>query len=810
MRLIELRLQNFRQFRHAEVVFSPGLTAIVGPNGSGKTTLLEAITWALYGENRKTRDTLRYFYADPNEPTAVKLTFALGESLFLVERNLRTATLKQTYPKESSLASGLRPVTEKVERLLNLTYEQFKNSYYTEQKDLTFLRFSRTGREQEEIARMLGYDLIRTAAQKARDKANEFRAAYSALVPSLSAFADAQNHYDEALKTVEIARQEVLHLTEIEKSLSEKYQQAKQESLIAQNVINLSQQVEAQKRNLKNLKEQLKDLEEDIQSALSMKARRESLQPIAEEYEKLLARQKELRQIQDLFRERLRLETTAKTLSEQLQTLKSELQGVPPNAHDAERLATNLQKHFEHAKQTYENKGRKLHEEKTHALAQVKSLLNEVKRIQRDLEQLQRSVKEGRCPTCGQPLPEGRLPQESHLQAELLQKNGNLQQAENTLRNIEKQIARWEKERETVARAEQAYREAKEALQMEIQRMRLWKQNEEKARKIQNLIAECQQKIAKLPHHVDENLLRQIETQLEQNEPAWREFQQLASIEETLKTLQTRREKTLQQKEENEYQCQELENQISTFGMSLKEASDAINRFADVQSQWQKAQSDLRVAQNQLQNEIKHLAETEQRLKECQKIQKEAERLASQRLLYETLREALETWRITLNAQTLPLLEAYAGEFLALLSGNRYDHVTLDEHFEPTLYEDNIAKPVISGGEQDLLALALRLALARLIQERSGQPLSLLILDEVFGSLDPERRRSVLEQLEALRGSFEQILAISHIEQINEAADRCLLVQYDPLKKESHIAEYLPEFQPTSSPPVNGMQVVME
>ena len=50
---------------------------------------------------------------------------------------------------------------------------------------------------------------------------------------------------------------------------------------------------------------------------------------------------------------------------------------------------------------------------------------------------------------------------------------------------------------------------------------------------------------------------------------------------------------------------------------------------------------------------------------------------------------------------------------------------------------------MISGGEEDIANLALRLAISQMIAERAGQPLSLLVLDEIFGSLDEDRRHAV-------------------------------------------------------------------
>lgn len=49
MRLLRLRLVNFRQHADTEIAFGDGITGIIGPNGSGKTTLLEALAWAFYG-----------------------------------------------------------------------------------------------------------------------------------------------------------------------------------------------------------------------------------------------------------------------------------------------------------------------------------------------------------------------------------------------------------------------------------------------------------------------------------------------------------------------------------------------------------------------------------------------------------------------------------------------------------------------------------------------------------------------------------------------------------------------------------------
>ena len=95
------------------------------------------------------------------------------------------------------------------------------------------------------------------------------------------------------------------------------------------------------------------------------------------------------------------------------------------------------------------------------------------------------------------------------------------------------------------------------------------------------------------------------------------------------------------------------------------------------------------------------------------------------------------------------------------------------------MLEDGIPKPVISGGEEDLANLVLRLAISQMIAERAGQQFSLLVLDEVFGSLDELRRHNVVELLRKLQDRFEQVILITHIESVREGLDQVISVRYN-------------------------------
>jgi exonuclease SbcC len=103
----------------------------------------------------------------------------------------------------------------------------------------------------------------------------------------------------------------------------------------------------------------------------------------------------------------------------------------------------------------------------------------------------------------------------------------------------------------------------------------------------------------------------------------------------------------------------------------------------------------------------------------------------------------------------------------------------IDDAYNILVLDEGEEKPVISGGEEDVANLVLRLSLSQMIAERAGHPLSLLILDEVFGSLDVARRDNVVQLLHHLEDRFEQVILITHIDGIRESLDQVLRVEYD-------------------------------
>ena len=159
--------------------------------------------------------------------------------------------------------------------------------------------------------------------------------------------------------------------------------------------------------------------------------------------------------------------------------------------------------------------------------------------------------------------------------------------------------------------------------------------------------------------------------------------------------------------------------------------------------------------------------------------EREAEAVGVELALHQELDRALTDLRTDLNAALRPDLSELASGFLRDLTNGRYTDLELDEDYGATLLDDGDPKAVISGGEEDVANLALRLAISQMIAERAGQPLSLLILDEIFGSLDEDRRAAVVDLLRSLADRFPQVILITHVDSVREGFDRVVRVGFD-------------------------------
>jgi exonuclease SbcC len=133
--------------------------------------------------------------------------------------------------------------------------------------------------------------------------------------------------------------------------------------------------------------------------------------------------------------------------------------------------------------------------------------------------------------------------------------------------------------------------------------------------------------------------------------------------------------------------------------------------------------------------------------------------------------DLLSEFRNTVVTSVGPRLAAQAADLFGELTDHEYDTIEVD----PETYQLQIGDggrlyglDRFSGSEIDLANLALRVAISEHIHFQSGGSVGLLVLDEVFGPLDEDRKARMLIALERLRGRFRQVLVVTHDSEIKE------------------------------------------
>jgi len=129
-----------------------------------------------------------------------------------------------------------------------------------------------------------------------------------------------------------------------------------------------------------------------------------------------------------------------------------------------------------------------------------------------------------------------------------------------------------------------------------------------------------------------------------------------------------------------------------------------------------------------------------------------------------------DTTRETILKAIRPRTESFMQKILPILTSDRYHYVEIGDDYKLKVYtsfkKEPLEKNIFSGGTQDQLSLALRLAfaMATLPQDKGIQP-KFIFLDEPLGSFDEDRAKGLLYLLTEgeVAEHFDQIFLITHV-----------------------------------------------
>jgi exonuclease SbcC len=161
-------------------------------------------------------------------------------------------------------------------------------------------------------------------------------------------------------------------------------------------------------------------------------------------------------------------------------------------------------------------------------------------------------------------------------------------------------------------------------------------------------------------------------------------------------------------------------------------------------------------------------------------LQKQVKDLNDEIELLKLTRTLIAEYVVYLMQVVRSRLEGEVSRIISEITGGRYEQVLLDEDFNLLVRDVDNDYPIdrFSGGEQDDIAVALRIALSRYLAElHQVHESTFLIFDEIFGSQDEERRNNLLTALRTQESRFPQILLISHIAEMQGEFENTLVIE---------------------------------
>ncbi|MDB4950257.1 MAG: hypothetical protein JWM27_2906 [Gemmatimonadetes bacterium] len=807
MRLSTLRLRNFRQHADTRIAFRGGLTGIIGPNGAGKSTILEGIAWAIYGAAaaRGTNDTIKFARAGARTRVEAEVEFALGGHEYRV---LRTLTHAEVFLDggPTPVAATLGGATAYLQTRIGMSREEFFNTYFTGQKELQFLATMGPAERGRFLSQVLGYERLRRAQDLARARRSELRSEIKGLRAALgdreAVHAEklaAEKRVSEALAAMEFAARDAEEAAAAAKGLAPKWEAAQ---AARDRHRELAHAAETAAREVEDA---LREVERADAELAAIAAAEAELAPLRAELSELPAAQGECDRLAELSRQEERRKALAaqlKDLDEQVARTVERLEKVETAPELERRFAEELVRlraeRVEAERALEEGKTAWLRD-KQDANTKLLAYRDRGRELREQIRQVREMGTEGPCPTCGRPMGKDfeRILDEMEDQwAAVVQDgkwwNSRVEQLEEKPEDVAALEERARDLAEQVDAASRKHTRCEEAVK-ELAALRAEQEERETRR------ATVRTELKAVPTGYDAALHRRADERLKALQAT---RARSARLEETVgrraardaerAAAELRRATAVTRGAEAEAERVRLAFSEDAFAALRAEHQAAADRARAAELRVSDLRGDVRSAEQTLQAAVRAETQYRQRAREVE------ERELDHRY-HDELDAALSELRAELNAQVRPELSEIASAFLAQLTDGRYTAMEIDDAYNILVLDEGEEKPVISGGEEDVANLVLRLSLSQMIAERAGHPLSLLILDEVFGSLDVARRDNVVQLLHHLEDRFEQVILITHIEGIRESLDQVLRVDFDErtgtsiVREESFSGDDLPE-----------------
>jgi exonuclease SbcC len=770
--LKRLSLRNYRVYEdQLDLDLPPGLIGIYGPNGSGKSTLLEAILFALWGRARTAKEDVRT--AGVGGDCVAEVTFEHEGHLYVVRRSLSgiNLTAKATVQCDGlAMAEGVRDAGRYLHQILGMDDAAFRASVFAEQKQLAAFSERTPSQRRDLVLQLLGITPLDVARDAARKDAREVRQSHDRLRAMLPDVDQLRVQAADAAAAAEAA----VVVAETEEAAAAA---ARQRMVAAEEAFGrldrLRQEYDALVIEGRAARAQL---DEATAAVGALEAEQEALVEAAAELERLLPRSSGLTEAE------ARLEFVAAVVSAERALTAVVVPPEPPAPDTA--AVEEAQRSLDAARAASAG-----------IVGQIDAVAAELARARAQAARSADLSGAADCPLCGQALGDAFEQVQAHRAAEVDEAEARLSVLARSRVGVERAL--------TVARSEFTARREEESQRRQARQ--IWDQAQTRrtaaeeglagalsalgdvseAQWVADLIGPggslsvgpaagsggAEASPADLGRVSLVPLLAALRADVERRRAAAAAVQRLQGRLERRTTVISQLERARDRSAESEHRVMVLRDKLRSLGFDKEALATAAVVLTEAQAadHWAaRAAGDARLAAERA---IANAGGEARRLADGEAQHAQLATMADDSRHLGRMAELLHAFRNTIVATVGPRLAVQAAELFGELTDREYDRLEVD----PETYELQICDggrvfglDRFSGSEVDLANLALRVAISEHVRFQSGGTVGLLVLDEVFGPLDEDRKARMLQALERLKGRFRQVLVVTHDADIKE------------------------------------------
>jgi exonuclease SbcC len=240
---------------------------------------------------------------------------------------------------------------------------------------------------------------------------------------------------------------------------------------------------------------------------------------------------------------------------------------------------------------------------------------------------------------------------------------------------------------------------------------------------------------------------------------------------EQLERLQGDIEEGAREADECRTRLEGLDAEAGELAFDAEEHNRVTKERDEARALLEQARASEREAAGVARDAAARVATAEAQLTQARELAERAGAIRDEAHYLERVGILLDGFRDHLVTRIGPELSREAEALFRELTNHEYEDLKIaDDDLSIQIADDGAYFDMerFSGSETDLANLALRVAISVHLSRMSGADVGMMVLDEVLGSLDAERKDLMVQAMGRLADRFQQLFVVTHAEQIKD------------------------------------------